>query len=192
MKKRKNYSWVLIAAALVLCLTATTTAFLTRQTVTDNVLTFGNLKLVIHQTTLTSDGSEVPVTEDIQTNITSNNSVSRIIRFENVGDHPMYVRVSLEMDGTSSEGTEFSADDMVAYQVNEEDWVYSDGWYYYKHPLEPKETTQALMSQVVFVDMNSITQNYPGSRFDMKMDAQAVQSENNAQDVLSASGWPEQ
>lgn len=192
MKKRRKYSWVLIVAALVLCLTATTTAFLTRQVVTDNVLTFGNLKMVIHQTTISSNGDEVPVTENIPTNITSNDVISRIVRFENVGEHPMYVRVSIDMNGITSEGTEFDANNMIAYQVNEEDWIYSDGWYYYKQPLEPNETTQELMSQIVFVDMNSITQEYPGSRFDMKMDAQAVQSENNAQDVLSAAGWPEQ
>lgn len=192
MKNRKYYSWVLVAAALVLCLTATTTAFLTRQVVTDNVLTFGNLKMIIHQTTILSDGTEIPVNEDEPTDITYSDRVSRIVRFENVGEHPMYIRVSLKINGISSEGTEFNADDMVAYQINEEDWIYHDGWYYYKQPLKSKETTQELMSQIIFVDISSITNNYPGSRFDMKIDAQAVQSENNAQDVLLAAGWPEQ
>ena len=69
--------------------------------------------------------------------------------------------------------------------------LYRDGWYYYKQILTPHETTNALMTQVIFQDIDSITQTYPGSQFDLDVDAQAVQSENNTTDVLSATGWPE-
>lgn len=192
MKKGTKSIWVLIAAALVLCLAAATTAFLTRQVVTDNILTFGNLKIALHQTTLTADDSEVPVSQDTPFDVTSHSTVSRILRVENVGEHPLYVRVAVKMNGATAEGEAFDADGMVSYRLNEDDWLYEDGWYYYKQPLAPHETTKELMTQVIFDDISDITQNYPGSRFELKLDAQAVQSENNAQDVLSAAGWPEQ
>ena len=192
MKIRKKYIWILIAAALALCLTAMTTAFLTRQVVTDNILTFGSLKLALHQTTLTPDGSEVAVSNETAFDITSHNAVSRILRVENACDHPMYVRVAVRMEGTTAAGKTFDADELVSYKLNEDDWLYRDGWYYYKQPLAPDEITEELMTQVIFTDIDAITQNYPGSRFDMQVDAQAVQSENNAGHVLSVVGWPEQ
>ena len=77
-------------------------------------------------------------------------------------------------------------------QYSEAIRLYRDGWYYYKQPLAPDEITEELMTQVIFTDIDAITQNYPGSRFDMQVDAQAVQSENNAGHVLSVVGWPEQ
>lgn len=192
MKKRMKYAGFLAAAVLVLCLTATTSAFLTRHAVTDNLLTFGNLSLALRQTTLTPQGQETPVSSDTPFNITSHQAVSRILRVENTGNHPMYVRVSLQMVGTTSDGQTIDTQDHVSYQLNESDWVYRDGWYYYTQALPPHETTQELMTQVIFNDMNAITQAYPGSQFDLDVDAQAVQSENNASDVLSATGWPEQ
>ena len=163
-ENKKKHIWISIAAALALCLTAMTTAFLTRQLVTDNILTFGSLKLALHQTTLTTDDGEIPVSEDTPFNITSDNKVSRIFRAENVGSHPMYVRIAVSMEGTTSQGDTFDADEMVSYELNEDDWLYRDGWYYYRQPLAPDETTEELMTQVIFTDIDAITQNYPGSR----------------------------
>ena len=171
---------------------ALTTAFFTSQVVTDNILTFGDLKLAIRQTTLGPSGSEVPVSQGSSFNITTQNTVSRILRVENVGSHPMYVRVAIHMEGSTAQGSTFDASAMVSYQLNEDAWLYQDGWYYYKQPLAPDETTEELMTQVIFADISTISQQYPGSRFDMQVDAQAVQSENNAPDALSASGWPAQ
>lgn len=191
MKKRTIILFIFIAAVLALCLTNATTAFLTRQTTADNILTFGSLQLALRQTTLTPGGEEVSVTQDSAFDITSHSAVSRILRVENTGEHPMYVRVALHMVGTTADGKTFDTQNLVSYQLNEADWVYRDGWYHYKQVLTPHETTNALMTQVIFQNINSITQTYPGSQFDLDVDAQAVQSENNTTDVLSVTGWPE-
>lgn len=191
MKKRMKYAGFLVAAVLVLCLTATTTAFLTRQVVTDNLLTFGNLSLALRQTTLTAQGEEVPITQDTPFRITSHQAVSRILRVENTGNHPMYVRVSLQVVGVASDGQAIDVQELVSFQLNKSDWVYQDGWYYYTQALPPHAITQELMTQVIFHDIDAVTQQYPGCQFDLDVDAQAVQSENNASHVLSATGWPE-
>lgn len=191
MKKKKKYLWIFIAVILILCLTGTTAAFLTRQVATDNILTFGNLQMALRQTTLSSDGNEIPISQKEPFDITSNNIVSRILRVENVGEHSMYVRVALNMNGIAADGTTFDAGDLVTYRLNEADWIYQGDWYYYKQPLAPHEVTNELMTQVIFDNIGVITQNYPGSQFTMHINAQAVQSENNNSDVLSATGWPE-
>ena len=97
MKKRIIPLCIFLAAVLALCLTAATTAFLTRQTTADNILTFGSLQLALRQTTLNSHGEEVPVAQDSTFDIPSHSAVSRILRVEHTGEHPMYVRVALHM-----------------------------------------------------------------------------------------------
>ena len=102
----------------------------------------------------------------------------------------MFVRVALQMNGATADGTEFNAESLVSYEINRTDWHYQEGWYYYTKPLNPHETTSELMTQVIFKDISNITQTYPGGRFFLQIDAQAVQSENNADNALNASGWP--
>ena len=48
------------------------------------------------------------------------------------------------------------------------------------------------MTEVIFNDINEITEKYPGSEFKLNIDAQGVQSKNNGEDVTKAQGWPEE
>lgn len=191
MTNKTKYLWGLIAILLVLGLASVTIAFTTRQATANNVLTFGNLKLALRQTTLSPTGEEIPYNEQESFNITTHNTVSRIVRVENVGDHPMYVRIALSMNGTRADGTAFDTDDLVQYNINDTDWVYRDGWYYYRHALEAQQTTRPLLTEVEFDGNGVITAGGPDSSMDLQIDAQAVQSENNAAAVLDASGWPQ-
>lgn len=189
MNRTKTILGVLLAAALLFCAAAATTAFWRGQITTENILTFGSLKLALRQTTL-SGQTELPVTDQTPFNITSHNGVSRIVRVENLCDHPMYVRVSLKMAGATANGVTFDAGGLVSYAINDEDWAYENGWYYYKTALGPHTTSEELMTKVIFDDISKITSDYPGGSFDLTVNAQAVQSENNAADPRSASGWP--
>lgn len=189
MNRTKRITLVLLAAALLICAAAATTAFWRGQITTENILTFGSLKLALRQTTL-SGGAERPVTTRDPMRLTDQDSVSRIIRVESLCDHPMFVRVSLQMEGVREDGTIFDAGSLVTFAVNSADWAYEDGWYYYKAALAPRETTAPLMDEIVFNDINKLTSSYPGVTFRMNVKAQAVQSENNAADPRSASGWP--
>lgn len=191
MNKRKL---ILIAAAsvLLICCAAPTIAFITRKTTTENIITFGNVRLQLHETMLNEDGQEIEVQEDTETDITHNDTLSRIVRVENLGEQPIYIRIALSMSGTEEDGTPFKADDYVSYQLNKEDWYYEDGWYYYRTELAPHVTSKELMTQVIFNDINEITDQYPGSEFKLNIDAQGVQSRNNGDDVSQAAGWPEE
>lgn len=191
---KKKLTWIAAASVLLMCCAAPTIAFLTKQKETDNIITFGNVRLQLHETTLDQNNQEVAFDENAQADITHNNTLSRIVRVENVGSQPIYLRVALSMSGTSEEGTTFQADDYVSYALNDEDWTYNDedGWYYYNTELAPDITSEELMTEVIFTNINEITSKYPGSEFKLNIDAQGVQSKNNGSDVTKAQGWPEE
>ena len=102
----------------------------------------------------------------------------------------MFVRVSLDMEGTDRNGEMIdNADALAGYTWNQTDWTYSDGWYYYKRVLEPGSETKELMTEVMF-DIDRISAEYPGGNFKLDISAQGVQSKNNEDEALKAVGWP--
>ena len=104
----------------------------------------------------------------------------------------MYVRVDLGIKGTDKDGNEIkNADALAGYTLNDEDWLYQDGWYYYREALEPGSETEELLTEVIF-DIDEISSLYPGGNFDLNVSAQGVQSRNNEDNVLAARGWPEE
>ena len=189
---KKKLICIAAASVLLICCAAPTIAFITRQTKTENIITFGNVRLQLHETTLNEDNQEIEFQEDTETDITHSDTCSRIVRVENLGEQPIYLRVSLSMEGTQEDGTSFQADEYASYQLNEEDWYYENGWYYYKTELAPHVTSEELMTQVIFNDISEITEKYPGSKFKLSIDAQGVQSKNNGGSVSEAAGWPEE
>ena len=56
--------------------------------------------------------------------------VSRIIKVKNLGNHEFFLRISLDMIGIDENNNEFDANNLIKYDVNTEDWIYNDGWYY--------------------------------------------------------------
>ena len=65
-----------------------------------------------------------------------------------------------------------------------------DGWYYYKKILEPGEETTNLITKIDFSLENLDEDIKKTIRLDI--DAQAVQAENQSEDVLMVKGWPEE
>lgn len=190
MNHKTKYLLGALAVLLLFCFAAATAAFTTRSATADNVLTFGSLKLELQQTTL-SAGQEVPYTGQEAVNITADSQVSRIVRVKNICDHPMYVRVALRMQGTKGDGTALDMAGLVDYRLNTTDWVSRGGWYYYTKPLEPGQTTPELLTAMEF-DSNAVLEKGGArSKMELEIDAQAVQSENNADQVLNAVGWPQ-
>ena len=190
MNKKKS---ILIAVALMLCLSpaALTVAFLNRSVTADNVITFGSVKLKLHETGIDENGAETDVDSNRVINVTADSEQKRTFKVENVGKHPLYVRVSFSIVGADQDGRKFEATDFMDVETYSEDWVYKDGYWYYLSILYPQEKTKALTTNVVF-DINEITKRYPSSSCELAVDAQGVQSENNHENVLQAVGWPKE
>jgi len=106
---------------------------------------------------------------------------------ENTGDHPMYLRLSVSkyvQDSTLPAG------DCLNLDIDSVNWQYKDGYYYYLKALAPGETSTPLFTQVE-IDGENVDNQYLGKTLMLDVCAYGVQSENNAEDVMSAVGWPE-
>lgn len=190
MDKKKS---IWIAAALMLCLSpaALTVAFLNRSVTADNVITFGSVKLKLHETCIDENGVEKEVDTGRVIDVTADAEQNHTYSVENLGNHPLYVRVSFSIIGEDRKGGKFEATDLMDVEVHSEDWEYQDGYWYYPFILYPQQKTKALMTKVMF-DIDEITKQYPGSSYELAVDAQGVQSENNDGDVLQVTGWPKE
>ena len=149
-----------------------------------NVVTSGNIQFIIHE--MTDQGTEFPE-EGVY--IVPGDIVSKKVSIENDCDHPFYLRVKM-VYGIDSQ--ELTAEDCFKLNINEEHWMFHDGWYYYKGIVAPGETTPQVFSHVEMVGAK-IDNSYLGKTLTLTVNAQAVQSENNpVEDGLTytAFGWP--
>lgn len=151
-----------------------------------NVVTSGNIQLIIHETT--DQGKEFPE-EGVY--IIPGDVVSKEVTIENDCEHPFYLRVKI-VYGVDSR--ELSAEDCFKLNINSEHWELHDGWYYYKDIVSPGETTPEVFSHVEIVGAK-VDNSYIGKTLTLTVNAQAVQSENNpitSGNTYTASGWPQE
>lgn len=182
-----RYRGELIILVVVTCMmsVAWSVAYFTAQIETDNVITFGNVDIQLHETCIDEKGTEVAVdTSDTET-IEKASSVERHIKIENTGVNPAFVRFTINtwMDGTKANKR------LMNFENELGDWIYDDGWFYYPHILNPGMTSEPFITKVIF-DVDKITAEKPDCEMSFDIVAQAVQSENNQDDVLEVKGWP--
>ncbi len=180
MKKKLIF---IILLLLIIVSASATYAYIVSESATETVITFGSLKMKLHYYTLEGN-SEVEIKEDKDLNISGVDSLNRILRLENIGGHSMYVRVNFDIK--NDENIDIS--DLIRIE-NLDDWIYSDGYYYYKYELKPGKMTTKLMDEIIF-DNKIINKDYAGSKIKFKINAEAVQAEHNNSDVLELVGWP--
>ncbi len=176
----------------IVCLVASFAAFISTSTLAyyttvgkaTNVVTSGNIQLIIHE--MTDQGTEFP-REGVY--IVPGDIVSKEVTVESDCEHPFYLRVKI-VYGVDSE--ELTAEDCFKLNINSEYWQYHNGWYYYKNVVEPHETTPEVFSHVEIVG-SKVDNSYLGKTLTLTVKAQAVQSENNPitdGNTYTASGWP--
>lgn len=147
-----------------------------------NVVTSGNVKLKIHERT--DQGTEFPA-EGIY--IMPGDIVSKEVSVENICAHPFYLRVKVICDVNSEE---LSAEDCFKLNIDEANWTYKEGWYYYNGVVEPGEMTSTVFTNVEIVG-DKVDKNYIGKTLTLTVAAHAVQTENNLVDYAwEAQGWP--
>ena len=183
MKAKSRLLLIALAAILATVLTQPTLAYYTTIGKATNVVTSGNIQLMIHEKT--ANGMDFPE-EGVY--IIPGDIVSKQVTVENVCDHPFYLRVKL-VSGINSDS--LSAEDVFKVNLNEKDWTLAeDGYIYYNAIVAPGQTTSAVFTQVEIVG-SKVDQHYIGKTLSLTVNAYAVQSENNpAEHPWDASGWP--
>ena len=175
---------IALVAVLMSFISTSTLAYYTTIGKATNVVTSGNIQLIIHE--MTDQGKEFPE-EGVY--IVPGDIVSKKVSIENDCEHPFYLRVKM-VSGIDSQ--ELSSEDCFKLNINEEFWKLHDGWYYYTGIVNPGETTPNVFSHVEIVGAKVDT-SYIGKTLTITVKAQAVQSENNPitdGNTYTASGWP--
>ena len=115
-------------------------------------------------------------------------TTSKIIYIDNLGNKRAYVRVRVA--GVWQKNGADTALDINNVQVtnNSSNWIYSNGYYYYKHVLNAGVTTSPFDLSVKLLSMD---EKYDGHTFMLKAYSQAVQATNGAyMDVWGLSSLP--
>ncbi len=183
---------ILALAAVVSCMSVGaygSYAYFTSEIRTENVITVGNLKIDLIETSL--PGEEGRMTSEGEWNgVMPGGSVSRTVQVENTGDHPAYVRIRVNKRISLAEGKGEEADSgLVTCDLNQEDWIDGkDGYYYYRDSLEAGRRTEPLFERVMFDA--SMGDRYQNSVVRLEIQAQATQVVHNGTNVMEAGGWP--
>ncbi len=150
----------------------------------ENIVTSGELKMIIHEKT--DQGLDFPK-EGVY--VMPGDVVGKSVSVENICAHPFYLRVRV-VYGIDSK--ELSSEDCFKLNINDEFWKNHDGWYYYTGILQPGEISPEVFSHVEIIG-SKVNNDYIGKTLTLTVDAQAVQSENNpvsGTDTFAANGWP--
>lgn len=189
MKKRNLAVIALLMFALMLPL-AGTLAYFTQSETAHNVITTGNVDIKLEEFSENEEGELVPF-ENVS-GMMPGQSASKIVQVKNTGSGDTWVRIKLDprftLDKDYAEpGFAPDVADVIP-EINEKDWQFKEGYWYYNKVLKPGDTTEPLLKSVKFAE--KMGNNYQGSEFALDVVAEAVQAKNNGENVLEAVGWP--
>lgn len=114
------------------------------------------------------------------------------VAVSNIGTVPELVRVSLTKqvghkgeDGTFTEDDAFDTD-QLSLNTDTENWVYrDDGYYYYKHVLEPEATTEDLLNSISL--SNTVANDWQGVDCQVAVNAETIQIGDASEKVWGVS-----
>lgn len=185
MKKK-----ILLAAAIVICLTIAvsgTLAYFTFEDTAHNVITSGGVSIEVVEKTKGEGETEVDFPKEGITGVMPGTEVSKIVSVRNTGNSEAWVRVKVDATIKSAEGEGELPSDVMTYEIGE-GWDEKDGYYYYNKPVRAGESTSILFDTVKFdPEMGNVYQN---CKANIEISAQAVQTANNGTTVMDAQGWP--
>ena len=192
MKRAK--SKLLVVAAVALCCALAmggTLAYYTAETTAHNVITTGDVDIEIREDFSPEEAK----------GLTPGTSVDKIVTIANTSSAPSgsaWVRVKVTTD-VSRLGDEMPdtipvdgvEQDVALIEFDDTKWIAKDGYFYYRTELPVGESTGPLFEAV---RLNPLLGNdYQESEIHVKVQAQAVQSQNNPApdgDVTRITNWP--
>lgn len=177
---------ILILSVLVICLAmiaAGSLAYYTADTKAHNVITTGSVDIELNEWA----NEERTEKFENQTGVMPGKDVTKIVEVKNVGTGSAWVCVQMFVDVYAENGKGLPPEP-VKLDINTTDWTYQDGYYYYNKPLAPGASTEPLFTTVSFDEQ--MGNEYQNAKAKIDITAIAVQSANNGETVLEATGWP--
>lgn len=187
---KKKIFVISVIAVFCAVIASGTVAYFNAEDTAHNVITSGDVDIKIVEKQL-SGGSIVDY-PDKPISVMPATNVSKIVSVKSLGQ-AAYIRVSVEFGFKNSEGEPFELSEetlktLVSVNIDSENWVEKDGYYYYKTAVAHNTETEPLFDTVSF-DGPNITNEYQDSVLDIVIRAEAVQAANNGSDPVNASGW---
>ena len=183
-KIKRRLLAISIVAVLFTFLSQGTVAYYSTVGTATNVITSGEVKMQIVEK---GYGDTVFPEEGVY--VIPGDIVTKRVSVKSLCEAPFYLRVKI-VYGINA--TELPFEECFKLDINEQSWIYSDGWYYYDGIVAPGEETPVVFSKVEIVG-NKVDNNYIGKTLTLTVDAEAVQSENNPipeEGITAVTGWP--
>ena len=183
--KKKLFAFIAGVAACCALVASGTLAYFNAEEKAHNVITSGGVEIALSEW---ADMDKTQPFEDVD-GVMPGASVIKVVEVKNTGETSAWIRigVSKAVDlATGEQGDEA----LVSMNFNTEHWAQGeDGCWYYNQVLAAGQLTEPLFTAVSFaVDMGN---EYQDSKAIVDVTAQAVQSDNNSDSALTATGWPE-
>lgn len=188
MKKKVLFSITALALAGLVAAGATLAYFTSSDTAT-NVITTGNVQIRINEKSNEKE-EDYEYTPNVgivyKKPYMPGSVISKIPTVENTGSNSTYVRVRFVFQDNSGNEVSFNGHDVPILDIQPE-WALTDGtYYYYPVPLEAgKETGPVFTTVTIPTSWDNTMSDF---HFNVVVKAEAIQSDNNASDPVTAFG----
>lgn len=182
-KTKAKLFTIAILAITVATLASTTLAYFTAENTAHNVITTSGVEIEIQEW---ADKDKTKKFEDLS-GVMPGATETKIAEVKNTGGAPAWIRVKIEKRIALNGEGEVDLD-LVKLDIDTTNWTEKDGWYYYNKKLPANEVTTPIFTTVTFD--TTMGNEYQNSKATVTVYAQAVQSDNNGDTVLTAQGWP--
>ena len=155
-----------------------------------NQIVTGTAEVELVESSVSSSDSNIVLPDGslrIMPGMTANKSVA----VKNTGTLSLYVRVKVAPKIVLAEkytARENEIDySLIAFDFDQENWLYQDGYYYYSVALNKGQSASDLFTQITF--SNQMGNIYKDGKMYVTVRIEVVQASNNGENVLSAKGW---
>ncbi len=186
MKKTNLVLGSVVVLAALLIVGSTMAWFTAKAEPATNKFTAGTVEIELHDVQTGENGEEIPFPDEGIGNVNPGDEYEKIVYVKNTGSEAVYVRVKLTpgwTKGANPLDLKVNGVDMASFPIVGDKWVFhtdgTEGWYYYKDPVEHGELTQHLIEEVIFAG-KEMTNDYQGATFTLKVEAEAVQASHDA------------
>jgi len=154
------------------------------------VIETGEIKTELTNLTLSEDGDDlgsgaIPILPGYE--------LAKELRVKSTGNIPIYVRVKITLDIRLHDAYLDRASEidpsLVTLSLDESDWFYDGGYYYFRDVLYEGDSTTSLISSVAFSP--AMGNMYQESTLNLGIRMEAVQASMSTTGPLDAPGWDE-
>lgn len=167
-----------------------TYAYMTASKTAQNIITAGTVEIDLNgESEDQNEGSEEIYKASEEIKAMPSTEAQREVNVKNTGKNACYVRVKLNVEVNP---TSLASSGKITLKMNGDNWVESDGFWYYKYKLEPKNPNNMASGMMIVKFDASMGNEYQNATVNVSIIAQAVQTANNgfATSVLEVKGWP--